>query len=248
MQEWLTYLFNRLKAERPVTLDVDGQPYAVRADGTLGDPVRDLAPQWTKPTFAVGSLGALAELHRAGLDDFEEDVALHVVDYRTVKLVRLKADEYGRRHVYASACYGEETPFRFNQFLPPDKFLIDFRASFYWNEEAVKVATVLSHLESAHSVTVADDGLSQKIEIAQETRALNKIPVVLPAEGVPLIPWRTFREAAPVESRFLLRLQSVKDGAPHAALFDIDQKWKLDTVASVAAWLREALPAARVVA
>jgi hypothetical protein len=70
----------------------------------------------------------------------------------------------------------------------------------------------------------------------------------LPAEGVPLIPWRTFREAAPVESRFLLRLQQVKDAPPNVALFEIDQKWKLDTVQSVAAWLREALPAATVLA
>lgn len=248
MQEWLTYLFSRLKAERPVTVDVKGQAYAVRSDGTLGEPVRELEPQWIATEFRVGSLNALAELYRAGVDDFEDDAALHVLDYRTVRLMRTKADEYGRRHIYATACFQDETPFRFNTFTAPDKFLIDFRASFYWNDEAVKVATVVSHLESAHAVTVADDGLSQKIEIMQQARSLSKIPVTLPAEGVPLIPWRTFREAAPVESRFLLRLESVKDGPPRAALFEIDQKWKVDTVESVAAWLKEALPDARIVA
>jgi hypothetical protein len=72
--------------------------------------------------------------------------------------------------------------------------------------------------------------------------------VTLPADGVPLIPWRTFREAPPVESRFLLRLQSVKDAAPNAALFEIDQKWKLDTVESIAGWLSAAVPEARVIA
>lgn len=183
MQPWLGYLFDRLKADRPVITEVKGQPYAVTTEGTLGKPIRDLEPQWTKPLFRAGSLGALVALYRAGLDDFEADTAFHVVNYRSVDLVRLKADDYGYRHVYASAVYGEETPFRFNQFLRPDKFLIDFRASFYWNDEAVKVATVLSHLESAHSVTVADDGLSQKIEIAQETHATQKIPVTLPARG-----------------------------------------------------------------
>jgi hypothetical protein len=235
-----------LKAERPVTHEVAGQAYAVAADGTLGAPVRDLAPQWTKPTLELASLGALVGAYQAGLDDFETDVAFHVADFRTVRLVRLKADEYGRRHVYAAAKYSEETPFRFNTFLAPDKFLIDFRSSFYWNEEAVKVATVVSHLESAQSVTVADDGLSQKIEMASGT--ITKRPVTLPADGVPLIPWRTFREAPPVESRFLLRLLSVKDAPPHAALFEIDAKWKLDTVESVAGWIRAAAPEARVIA
>jgi hypothetical protein len=209
--------------------------------------VRDLAPQWIKPTLEVGSLGALAEVYRARIDDCEEDTAFHVADYRTVRLIRMKADEFGQRHIYAAAKYAEETPFRFNQFLAPETFIIDFRASFYWNEEAVKVSTVVSHLESAHQVVVADDGLSQRLEITKETRYL-KTPVTLPAEGVPLIPWRTFREAAPVESRFLLRLRMVKDAPPNAALFEIDQKWKLDTVESVAAWIRGELPQARVIA
>jgi hypothetical protein len=247
MQIWLEYLLGRLEAERQITCDVKGQPYAVNSDGTLGAAVRDLAPQWIKPTLEVGSLRALAELWKTKLDDFEDDAAFHVANYRTVRLIRMKADDYGRRHVYAAATYSDETPFKFDQFMPPDKFMINFRASFYWNEEAVKVSTVVSRLESKTQIAVADDGLSQKLEIVNETRSLNT-PVVLPAEGVPLIPWRTFREAPPVESRFLLRLQAVKDAVPNVALFEIDQKWKLDTVESVAGWLRAEVPEARVIA
>ena len=44
MLEVFEYLFGRLKAERPVMCDVKGQVYAVRSDGTIGEPVRDLAP------------------------------------------------------------------------------------------------------------------------------------------------------------------------------------------------------------
>ena len=246
MQEWLGYLFDRLKNERPVVHEVDGQTYAIKPDGTLGAAVRELAPQWDKPTFECSSLGALAELFRATLDDFEADTAFHVVDFRTVRLVRLKADEYGRRHVFARAVYDKETPFKFNQFFAPDKFLIDFRASFYWNDEAVKVCTLVSHLESSNAVTVADDGLSQRVEIIKDVRA-QKTSVHLPADGVPLIPWRTFREAPPVESRFLLRLAAAKDAPPNVALYEIDQKWALDTMQSIAAWLKTELPGVRVV-
>jgi hypothetical protein len=244
--ELLKYLFGRLKAERPVTTIVNDQAYAVAADGTLGAPIRALAPQWDKPAFAVATLSALAALYQAHVDDFENDVALHVVDYLTVTMVRTKADDYGRRHVYAVAKHAIETPFAFNNYMPAEKFLIDFRTSFLFNDDAVKVCTVISNLESGATVNVADDGLSQAIEIKSGT--LSKTPVTLPADGIPLIPWRTFRDAAPVESKFLLRLKGIKDSLPQVALYDIDQKWKLDTANSVADWLRAKLPDATVIA
>jgi hypothetical protein len=66
--------------------------------------------------------------------------------------------------------------------------------------------------------------------------------VQLPAEGIPLIPWRTFRDASPVESKFLLRMKGVKDALPHIALYEIDAKWQLDTVNSIGKYLAAALP------
>jgi hypothetical protein len=236
--DWMPYIFGRLKDVRPVTVDLAGQVYAVRGDGTLGDPVRALAPQWEKPVLNVSTLGALAAAVKWRVDDFEPDMTvLHVTDYDMVELVSIKADEFGKRHIYARAHYTKETPFVFNQFWPVEKFLIDFRASFDFNDEAVKVATVVSNLESGQAVTVADDGLSQAIEIKSGT--ITKTPVVLPADGIPLIAWRTFREAAPVVSKFLLRLKGMKDALPQVALYEIDQKWKLETAQSVARWLED---------
>ena len=68
MKEFLSYLFDRLKAERPVVKEVDGQPYAVRGDGTLGEPIRELAPKWTKPPLTVASLSGLVAAFKAKLD------------------------------------------------------------------------------------------------------------------------------------------------------------------------------------
>lgn len=236
MKEVFEYLFGRLKDKTPITVDVAGQPYAVQANGTIGVPIRKLKPQFEKPTFNVGTLTALADLVNAKVDNFSEKVGLHVVDHLHVRLVALEADDFGDRHVYAQATHEEETRFTFNEYLESEKFLIDFRTSFFFNDEAVKVQTVVSTLESGQTITTADDGLSQSIEMKAGT--LSKSNIVIPAEGIALIPWRTFRDAAPVESKFLLRLKGVKDGLPKVALFDIDQKWKLDTVASIAAWLR----------
>jgi hypothetical protein len=237
----LEYLFCRLKDTRPATVDVDGQAYRVLGDGTLGTPVRALEPQWTMPTFKVKTLTALAAAVAHEVDGFSADnVALHVVDYLTVQLVSMEADAFGHRHVYIEAKHETECPFAFNKYMPAEDFLIALRASFLLNDEAVKVLTVASNLESGQVISVADDGLSQKLEI--KAGAASKAAVTLPSEGIPLIPWRTFRDAAAVESKFLLRLKQVKDDLPMVALFEIDQKWKLDTIQSIAAWLKGAVP------
>jgi hypothetical protein len=246
LAETVQYVFKRLKDVRPVTVQVAGQDYAVAVDGTLGSPVRDLAPQWDKPTFQVATLSALASLYAAKVDEFPDTVAFHVADYLNVNLVDTKADKYGSRHVYAHAQYRPETMFVFNKYMAAEDFLIAFKTAFYFNDNAVLVQKIVSTLESGQTISMADDGLSQQLEVKVGT--VSKSQVKLPADGIPLIPWRTFRDADPVESKFLLRLQQVKDDLPKVALFDIDQKWQLNTVNSIAKWLGEKLPDARVIA
>jgi hypothetical protein len=242
-------ILDALRDKRPVTHDVDGQVYAVKADGTLGEPVRALAPL-AKPTFIVTTLAGLVELWKAKLDDFSEKdagrSALHVANYRQVNLVSLEADEFGHRHVFATATHTAETPFKFNTYLPAEKFIIDFRTSFLLTDDGVKVLKVCSNLEAGQAVSTADDGLSQRLEVKAGTTT--KAEVVLPVDGIPLIPWRTFRDAAPVESKFLLRLKTEKNSVPGVALFDIDQKWQLDTVNEIARYLRKHLPDATIIA
>lgn len=232
----LEYLFGRLKDTRPVTTKVGDQDYAVKVDGTIGEPVRGLAPQWDKPTFRVATLTGFTAAVTAQIDDFPGSVAIYVADYKTVQLISTKADDFGRRHVYIEAKHETECPFTFNKYLAAEQFQIDLRTSFLLNDDAVKTLTVASNLESGQSISVADDGLSQKLEIKAGTAS--KAAITLPSEGIPLIPWRTFRDATPVESKFLLRLKQVKDDLPLVALFEIDQKWKLDTVQSIAALLK----------
>lgn len=246
IKEALEFLSKLQTPKNPVTVEVNQQQYAVKPDGTIGDAVRDLAPQWDKPTFVVHTLSALKELWEAKLDDFPEDVALHVGDHLAVNMVSLKADEFGRRHVFALATHIEEVPFAFGKFMPAEKFLIDLRTSFLFNDNAVKIQQVCSNLSSGMTVNLADDGVSQQLEVKEGT--MTKSGVTIPAEGIELIPWRSFRDAAPVTSKFLLRLRGVKDGLPEVALFEIDQKWKLDTIHSIGDWLRKNVKDAKVIA
>ena len=246
----MEYLFDRLKAERPVTVNVSGQDYAVKSDGTVGDPIRELRPIPTieNPTVEVKTLSGLIAAVNAGLDKVDPaTVAFRVADIYTVEVVSLVADEFGRRHVWARAKHQPETKFVFDKYYTnPEEFIIALRASFYLNEDAVKVQQLCSAVGSGDAVAVTDDGLSQEIRITAGT--VTKSTVQLPADGVSLIPWRTFRDATPVESKFLLRMKGVKDALPHIALFEIDAKWQVDTMQSIASYLTKELPQANIIA
>lgn len=238
-KEFLEYLFSRFKDTRPVTHVVNNVPYAVNADGTLGLPVRELAPQWTAPTLEATSLDGLIAAYNAGIDGFSGKVGLHVVNPRQVELLSLAADGFGHRHVWVRAKHQAECPFRFDTYYESEAFLLAFRTSFLYEENAVKVQRLVSTLSANSSVHISDDGMSQNVTV--QDGAVTRANVELPPE-IPLAPWRTFREVNPVISKFMLRLKSVKDSVPHVALFEVDARWRLDTIASVAAYLGNALP------
>jgi hypothetical protein len=245
--EALQYLAKLQTPKNPITVAVNGNNYVVKVDGTLGDYIRDPNPTIQKPTLCVSTLSAVVAAYKAQLDGLDPSkVAVCVVDPRTVRIVDIVADDFGNRHAYVSAHHEFETDFMFDNYYLPEEFIIKFRSGFYFNDEATKVQQLCSKLETGSTVSIADDGMSQTVVIS--TGTINKSPVTLPAEGVPLIPWRTFREAAPVESKFLLRMKTAKDSLPRIALFEIDEKWIRDTMNSVRDYLREQLPEALIIA
>lgn len=227
----IDWVSERLKGPAPVTHVVNGVAYAILENGTLGEPVRELAPQWYPPTLTTGTLSGLVAAYRAGLDDLPvAKVAFHIVSPTRVQLISLQADVYGHRHLWGEATHRVETPFRFGQYMDSEAFLIAFRSSFFFNDNAVKIQKLLSSLTNESAVAVSDDGVSQTV--TAKSGAVTRTAVELPAE-IPLVPWRTFRECAPVESKFLLRLKGDPGKVPQAALFEIDAKWQLDTVEAI---------------
>jgi hypothetical protein len=246
IKEALEFLAKIQTPKNPVTYDVHGAPYSIRPDGTIGDFIREPDTSVHYPALELKTLSALIAVVLAPLDNLVlEDVAVHIVDPWTVEIISRAVNEFGYRHVYARALHKPETDFKFANYYLPEDFLIKFRASFYFNEEATKVQKLCSSLEAGSTVSVSDDGMSQTVVATAGT--INKAAVTLPAEGIPLVPWRTFREAAPVESKFLLRMKTAKDSLPHIALFDIDEKWKIDTVQAIAEYLRAELPEAAII-
>jgi hypothetical protein len=243
IREALDYLTKLQTPKNPIITSIGSHSYTVKADGTLGDLIQK--PDY--PPLEVQTLGALAGAYKAELDGCDgTSSAFHVVHYMLVELIALEVDDSGQRHVYARARHDPETDFEFGTFYSSEDFIIKFRGAFYFNEEAAKVQQLCSTLDAGSGIIVADDGISQTVTV--QSGSISKATVTLPAEGVPLIPWRTFREAAPVESRFLLRMKADKVNIPRIALFELDEKWKVDTVRSIADHLAELVPGATILA
>lgn len=246
IKEALEFLSNLQTPRNPQTVEIHGQPFMVKFDGTVGEAVRPADLSWPKPTLSLNTLSGIVRAYSAKVGKLGDRVALHVVSYLRVDLIDLDENEHGKRRIYASAIHQPDTGFRFGEFMDPEKFLLTFRAGFYFNNEAVKVQQLCSTVAASSAVSVADDGISQ--EVTTKNGTLTKANVTLPSDGVPLIPWRTFRDANPVESRFLLRMRGVKDALPQIALFEIDARWQLDTVGSIRSYLEGELPEATVIA
>ena len=246
IKEALEFLSKLQTPTKPLTAEVNGQQFAVEENWTLGEAVRPADLSWPKPVLNLNTLSGIVRAYGSKVGKLGDRVALHVVNYLQVDLIDLDEDEYGKRRVYATAKHSPDSSFQFNTFMDPEKFLLSFRASFYFNDEAVKVQQLCSTVGAASGVAVADDGVSQEVTVKSGT--VTKAGVTLPADGIPLIPWRTFRDANPVVSRFLLRMRGVKDALPQIALFEIDAKWQLDTVGSVRSYLEGELPGATIIA
>jgi hypothetical protein len=233
------------KADRPVTLEVHGVPFAVKQDGTLGDrvpPPLPIAPVAT-PVLSLTTLSGLVTAFKANLDGFTVlgPSAVQVESFDSVALVSLQADEWGRRHVWARAKSTEVNPFKFGEYMDPEMFLITAQAGFMpIDGHFTNMLKLCSSLKAGSSVQVADDGYSQKVVIQEG--GVTHGEVELPPR-VSLRPYRTFREVDPVESDFLLRFKAQKDALPMVALIPIDAgRWKTDTALTVRLWLEKNLP------
>lgn len=232
---------------RPVTVEIKGEHFAVNQDGTIGDPVRPVLPiaPVATPILALSTLTGFVDAFKANVDKFTGlgESAVQVEAFDSVALVSLEADKWGRRHVWARAKSAEINPFAFDTFMDPEKFLITAQAGFMPIDGShyTTMLRLCSSLKAGSTVSVADDGYSQKVVITDG--AVEHGEVELPPR-VQLRPYRTFREIDPVESDFLLRFKGVKDALPQVCLIPVDGgRWKTDTAMQVRAWLIKALPA-----
>jgi hypothetical protein len=227
----------------PIVRKVDEREYKVRQTPN-GPELSDLIIPPSKPTLQLNSLTGFRDAYVAKIDGFTAS-AVQVIDYNTVALVSLIADENGQRHEWLRTTNQEKNPFPFEHYQTPEAFLLSLQMGFLPTEEVIQLQKFASSLSNESSIGTQDDGYSQTITVKQGsvTRAEVKLP-----PRIKLMPYRTFREIDPVESEFIVRLKGAQGQLPTVALIPVDAgRWKHDTALLVKYWMVRELPEGTVV-
>ncbi len=191
-------------------------------------------------SLSLTTLTGLVDAIKAGAAGDMSKRLVHVEDYLKVAVKSTYSDPFGIRDTLLQATYKPNGAFQFDTYYnDPEKFIIALQAGFYMNDDAVYVQKIASGLVAVQGeLSTEDDGFSQKVAI-KTGEIRTKEAHIKPR--VKLIPRRTFDEAAPVESEFLVRL---KADPMSIAIFSVDgTKWQGECMRSIAKWLKENLPA-----
>jgi hypothetical protein len=203
-----------------------------------------LGPIVTPPRAAkleVKTLTGFLDAIRSGAGGKLDGRIVHVEDYLNVALKSAYSDVFGVRDTVLKATYTPLNIFKFGHYYDdPQEFIIALNGAFLMNEEAVYVQRVASGLAVVQgAVSTADDGFSQTIVVKQGEVRTSEATI---KPRVKLIPRRTFDEAAPAESEFLLRLKGTSP-TPSIALFYVDgTRWQGELMESIRKHLVKHLP------
>lgn len=219
----------------------DGLMYTFRTEPTasgrkLGDIIQSPKPDLLKVSTLTGFRDAL----EAGKFDPAEHL-IHVEDYLNVALKERELDHWGNRATLVRSTHTPLAAFNFDQYYSdPQKFIIAIQVAFHPTDELLYLIRLASNLKAGNTVQTQDDGFSQSVTIKTGEVSTAEVKV---KPRIKLIPIRTFPEAAPVESEFLIRFQQTQQQTPAIALFDVDgMKWKGELMQSIKKWLHGKVP------
>lgn len=176
----------------------------------------------------AGVAGDLAAKHRV----------IHVEDYLNVSVRAAVCDVFGIRDTLIKAIHTPIDAFNFDTFYgDPAKFIIGLQVAFLATDNLLNLIKLASNLKAGSSVTIADDGFSQTVHL--KAGEVSNQDVNIPPR-IKLIPIRTFSEAAPVESEFLIRFQQTPQQTPSIALFNVDgTKWQGESMRAIKSYLEK---------
>lgn len=164
------------------------------------------------------------------------DFLIHVEGYLSVALKTKGTNMWGQRLTHVAAKHIPTNIFRFDDYYnDPQKFIIALQTDFLQTEELLYLIKIASSLKSGHTVQTKDDGFSQTITVKTGEVSTAEVNV---RPRIKLVPLRSFSEAAPVESEFLIRFSQTPQQTPSIALFDVSgKKWQGELMLSIKNWL-----------
>jgi len=224
-------------AARPTEVMVGGRAYAT---GPVVDPRK---PDPEPLPLALHTLSGVVDYVRSTLRgmDSADFVAVHVRSPELVHVVSPLHGEFRARTVYALS-----SPWlpahQFGDRLDAETFNVWLQSGFVATSDRDAVLRVTANIREEQVRESKDDGVAQVVVARTGIARVAEVAVPNP---VRLRPYRTFHEVEQPESLFVLRL---KDG-PTAALFGADgEAWRSEAVASIAEYLRDALPNVEILA
>lgn len=238
-----TFVQKMVEAIRePVVVSHGGVERLVAPQGWVEHP---RLPMPEPKSLTVGTLTGLVDWVKRNLDGIDlAAVVVHVQDPSHVVL-RAKLEGEGalfRRQTYFVASTDMVGPpaLQFGQYVDAEQFVIGLQVGFVPTIERDDLVVLLASIRDNSVQETVDNGVAQEVKTARGVALVNRTRIPSPVE---LRPYRTFREVEQPASKFILRLKSGQEGGkPTCALFEAEgNAWKLAAIATVRAWIQDAL-------
>lgn len=188
----------------------------------------------------VITLSALVKLYETDFEGIKaEQSVFHVTGETGVAVYANDSNPYAQRTAYATASFADVKAFQFGSWLDQETFIIGLQAHVKDSEDRKYLLELTSKISINDQLEVTDNGISQDVT-AKSGSVLKQVLSVKPR--VTLSPFRTFREIEQPASEFVFRVRKGARGTPELALFEADGgAWKLTAMASIAAYLQNAI-------
>lgn len=217
--------------------EINGRQYATES-------LVRIPQELTAETLPVHTLTAIIDYITSGADESSEDeesinrrFVLHVADFDCVKLYReLNSDK--ERECLLEAIL-EAPMFPFGRWMDVETFIINMQTHFVQDENRDILIRLIGTVTADQGVTLADDGMTQKVTARSGISLVQEVKVPNPVE---LAPFRTFTEVEQPTSPFVFRVR--RDGdAIMAALFAADaDAWKNEAICRIRDYFDMELP------
>ena len=217
--------------------EINGSQYAT---GQL----HRIPEELTAAPLSVHTLTAIIDYITSGADECAESDAsmdrrfvIHVADYDRVYLYReLNSDKVRECLIDAEL---SAPSFPFGRWMDVETFIINMQTHFVQDENRDMLIRLIGTVTADQGVTLADDGMTQKVTARSGISLVQEVAVPNPVE---LAPFRTFTDVEQPVSPFVFRVR--RDGdAIMAALFAADaDAWKNEAICRIRDYFTMELP------
>ena len=216
---------------RPEEVEIDGRKYTTHNLHRVEEPLA--------AGFGVNSLiGLVGYIKEAKEIDGPNDVVIVVNSPTEVVVVGHPVGPFQQRRTYCIATLSN-SPFRFNDFLSQEEFVIGLMTQFEKTDPLDDVVAVAGNLAVNSEVKTEDDGFTQRVALNAGVVRRAETTVENP---VALKPFRTFLEVNQPECKLILRFKKHGDSILCALREADGGLWKNDAKNAIRDYLVGQLP------